>query len=279
MKYGIIWLTACLVAGLALWGCDDDEHDGYRPDGAIERAFEARFPAAGHVEWSSVGSYEKAEFVFGGRECEAWFASDATWLLTETDLSYAGLPQAVKQGFMQSAYAGWTVDDAGRLERLGMATLYELEAERAGEERVLWFDESGRLVRETTETPGGNVPAPLPASVRDFITETYPSAVIVYAGKLTDGRTEVDILDGDRIKAVFFLASGDWEYTQWEVPRNEVPSVVLDVLDGEAYAGYGIGGIEYRVYPQQEYYRIELEKPGSLDMIVRIDPQGNLLLG
>lgn len=281
MKFKFTLLAVLLVGALAFVACnnDDDKDGDYLPNSTVIHAFNTRYPTAGQVSWSASGSYQKAEFTLNGNECDAWFDNQGTWLLAQTDMPYASLPQAVKTGFSQSFYAQWQVDDAGQLERLDMPTLYWLEVENGGNEMTLYFNEEGLLVKEVTGDHGEGSPIVLSQKIRSFIAQKYPSAVIVDADPLADGMTEVDILDGGRVKELLFSTSEEWLYTKWEVAESEVPQVVLSVLGGEAFQGYGIDDVEYRVYASgQEYYHFELEKTGSLDMTVNIDPQGNIVL-
>ena len=79
---------------------------------------------AGRVEWDWEDGYYVADFYDDRYETEAWFTPGGEWVMTETDIPYAALPQAVKTAFEGSEYADWRVDDADQVERRDMETLY-----------------------------------------------------------------------------------------------------------------------------------------------------------
>lgn len=46
----------------------------------------------------------------------------------------------------------------------------------------------------------------------------------------------------------------------------------------QAYADYSVKQVQYQQYSSGDYYHFLLEKTGSLDMTVNIDPEGNIVL-
>lgn len=256
-----------------------DGNDTLLPSPATATAFKAKYPDAAKVVWDEDGVYQKADFMNKGQETEAWFTAGGAWMLTVTDFTYAQLPDAVKTGFTGSSYADWTVEDAEMIERPGFETLYELDAEKAGSEMTLYFDTTGKLVKVLQDANNGHSPVVVTAAMKSTIQQQYPGAAIIDADLYPDGRTEVDILHAGILKEVIFTRTGAWEQTNWEVEESQVPQVVLDVLKGEAFQGYTVDDIEYVQWPDGlEYYRFELGKPGSVDMNVKIKPDGELVL-
>lgn len=51
--------------------------------------------------------------------------------MTETDLPYAALPEAVKNAFQNSEYGSWRPDDVDMIEREGMEPVYVWRWSRA----------------------------------------------------------------------------------------------------------------------------------------------------
>ena len=155
-----------------------------------------------------------------------------------------------------------------------MPTVYRLEIEKGNEELVIYFDEKGELVKEVNEDASS-----LPSVVSSFITRQYPKALVVTIDRWQDGMLEVGILDASLVKEVLFDRNNDWLKTSWPVLKADVPQVVLDVLEGEAYNSFTIGSIQYIDYASgSDVYHFVLQKENSLDISVEIDPQGNVIL-
>ena len=49
--------------------------------------------------------------------------------MTESEITYEMLPEAVKKAFSSSEYANWKIDDIDKLERAGMEIIYVIEVE------------------------------------------------------------------------------------------------------------------------------------------------------
>ena len=56
------------------------------------------------MKWETKSGYYVADF-YDGYEASAWFTQDGKWQMTETDIPYNALPQAVKMSFENSEYA------------------------------------------------------------------------------------------------------------------------------------------------------------------------------
>lgn len=258
---------------------DDGGSSGHTPNQAVTTAFATRYPAATDVSWELEGGYSKAEFRLSGMEAEAWFDQQGTWMLTETEMTYAALPDRVKTGFTTSFYSGWTVDEVSKLERNGLTDLYLLEVEQGASDMTLFFDAEGLLVKEVDGSDGPNTPVVVPDKVRDFVDEHYAGAVIVDVEMLPSGVTEVEIIHERIFKEIWLDRQLAWIKTQWEVSPADLPQAVQATLRGEAFAGYTVDDVHYVVYPAgDEMYHVELEKPGSVDMSVNIRPDGQLVL-
>ena len=191
-----------LVMGLvslgAMAGCEDDDRKSVRVPAAVQGAFGKMFPAASHVEWEDRGGYVVADFRSAGTVMQAWFDAAGKWHMTEEDISYAELPQAVRTAYEAGDYAAWHVDDVDKLQRNGQETVYVIEVEHAKQEFDLYYSEDGVLLREAADTDGNGdhgdmLPQELPKAVSDFIARKYPGARIIDAER-EKGNTEVDII-------------------------------------------------------------------------------------
>lgn len=181
-----------LVMGLvslgAMAGCEDDDRKSVRVPAAVQGAFGKMFPAASHVEWEDRGGYVVADFRSAGTVMQAWFDAAGKWHMTEEDISYAELPQAVRTAYEAGDYAAWHVDDVDKLQRNGQETVYVIEVEHAKQEFDLYYSEDGVLLREAADTDGNGdhgdmLPQELPKAVSDFIARKYPGVSSTRSGR------------------------------------------------------------------------------------------------
>ena len=230
-----MWKYTFFVSALAVsiciaTGCSDDE-DGRPPvtnpvSAEVQASFAEQFPGARDVEWEVRGTYAVADFSYADSQSGGWVSStawysqtDGTWLMSEYDLRFERLPEAVKTAFQQSEYAGWHVDDVDLIRRDGVTLLYVVEVEQGGQEMDLYYAEDGVLVKALADTDGRHdysdlIPATPTGSVQEFIQSRYPGARIVEIDA-DDGLTEVELIDADHVlREAVFNRSGEWLYTQ-----------------------------------------------------------------
>lgn len=177
-KFAVLMLALASLG--AMTGCDDDD-DSVKVPAAVQDTFGRMFPGAGHVEWAGKQGYLVAEFREGGTDMQAWFDAAGKWYMTEEDVPYALLPQAVRTAFESGEYAAWHVDDADKLTREGLETVYVLEVEQRDAEYELVYSEDGVLLRAVPDADGDRdhgdmLPQELPQAVKDFIGRKYPGA-------------------------------------------------------------------------------------------------------
>ena len=161
MKLKMYFLMLALgVCGAAMQSCDDDD-DNLKVPEKLQSAFSQKYPEAS-PKWKTRGNYYIADFQDQNYESEAWFTFDAVWLMTETDLPYAALPEAVKNAFQNSEYRSWRPDDVDMIERESMEPVYVLEVEQGSREMDLYYNAEGiltgntdslRWISSTTELP------------------------------------------------------------------------------------------------------------------------------
>lgn len=276
---------ALLAIGLfsfALQSCDDDDDGFASAPNVIEEAFNQKFNDV-HHKWETRGSYYVAEFKHENHHAEAWFTPDGKWMMTETDIPYEALPQAVKTAFEASEYAAWKRDDVDRLEREGMETVYVIEVEKGKDEVDLYFDANGNLIKAVVDTDNNSedyLPAPLADAVKQQLETMYPGYRLleIDVEKVgTETFTEVDILHNKTKKEVLFSADGKWYSTSWEVRITDVPKTLVDKVL-EANPGFRIDDDEadFVESVNGSFYVIELEK-GETEIHVRISVEGEIL--
>lgn len=291
------FVSALAVSTCIATGCSDDE-DGRPPvtnpvSAEVQASFAEQFPGARDVEWEVRGTYAVADFSYADSQSGDWVSStawynqtDGTWLMSEYDLRFERLPEAVKTAFQQSEYAGWHVDDVDLIRRDGVTLLYVVEVEQGGQEMDLYYAEDGVLVKALADTDGRHdysdlIPATPTGSVQEFIQSRYPGARIVEIDA-DDGLTEVELIDADHVlREAVFNRSGEWLYTQTEVRRADLPATVTDAWNASEYAaanGYRLDDVDYyETASDGNYYRLELESRYG-DVKLKVTPDGDLSL-
>lgn len=274
MKIKIL-LAAMLAAGVFLTGCDKED-DGIQVDQHIENAFLAQYPEATGVKWEMKSGYYVADFRLNNAEAEAWYNAQAVWQMTETDVSYADLPQQVRSAFEAGEYAEWKIDDIDKLESLGMETVYIIEVEQGEVEYDLYYSPDGVFIKAVSDEDGNDyLPTNILSTIKEYITANYPQARIADIEE-ENNRIEVDIIDGSTPREVVFSQSGEWIYTKTEVGKSSVPAVVLNALEASEYSSWQIDDIDHYLMPAGEYYLFELES-GNREVELKIDIVGNIL--
>lgn len=281
MKLKIYTLLLALCVTWSLQSCDNDDDNSIAVPTELQNAFASKYPNAANVKWETKCGYYVADF-YDGYEASAWFTQDGKWQMTETDIPYSALPQAVKTSFEKSEYASWKQDDVDKLERTGVETIFVIEVENQNQEIDLYYSADGTLIKSIVDTDDdntGHLPVQLTEAMRNFINEKYANAKIMEIDVEDDrndwdfGYTEVDIIHNGISKDVLFDQTGDWHSTSWEVRQNELPEAVKNTINNQ-----------YREYRFDEakriekadgtiYYRIELEKM-NVDLEVNINEDG-----
>lgn len=295
MKRNTILMTL-LVSALALAGCDKNEDNGSREPAVSQQAkaaLAAKYPSATNVAWQTKGNYVVASFSLpasraeAGNDLAAWFDNGGAWYMTETDIPFTALPQAVRTAFNASEYAAapWTVDDVDMLEREGVETIYVIEVEKRENgvetEIDLYYSADGVLVKMLTDSApdydyGDYIPSRPATGIEEYIRTNYPGARITEID-YEHGMTEVEIIDSRTPRELLFDGSGAWVYTKTEVRRSDVPQTVIQALENGEYAAYRIDDIDHYKTPDREFYRFDLESAQG-DAKVDIALDGTLTL-
>lgn len=284
MKLKIYTLLLALSVTWSLQSCDNDDDGSIAVPAELQSAFSSKFPNAANVKWETKSGYYVADF-YDGYEASAWFTQDGKWQMTETDIPYNALPQAVKMSFENSEYASWKRDDIDKLERTGVETVFVIEVEKQNQEVDLYYSADGTLIKSIVDTDDDNsehLPVQLTEAMKNFINEKYPNARIMEVDVEYDrndwdfGYTEVDIIHNGISKDVLFNQTGNWYSTSWEIRQNELPEAVNNTLNNQ-YGEYRFDEAEYIEKADGSiYYRIELEK-GDVDKVVNIGENGTVL--
>lgn len=271
-KKWMLFLFFVAAGMLTFTACSDDDDNGV-PEGShlvskeVQDAFNTKFPQARDVEWKLKGDYAVVDFDWNGSEHSAWFnPSSAAWYMTETDLRYADLPQAVITTHEAGEYVSWKVDDVDMLTREGMETLYVIEVEQGNTDVDLYYSPSGILVKTVPDTGtdtdyDGYLPQPDVQDITALVMNMYPNARIIEIDR-EKGMAEVEILDGTVCREVYFDAKNEWVKTVWEVRRAELPDAVKQAA-ATKYPDYVIDDADYVATPAGDYYELDFENKGT----------------
>lgn len=256
---------------------------------AARAAFEMRYPGASQVRWEVKGEYAVAEFAWNGTRaaeagCAAWFVNaDGMWTMTESDIRFDELPEAVRRTFASGEYASWRVDDIDMLERNGVEVIYVIEVEQNGTEMDLYYTADGVLVKcvaDSDDDYGDFIPSVPSGSIENYIASRYPGARIIDVDAEYEG-TEVELVDADRVKReLFFDRAENWLYTRTELRRTELPATVVSAWEVSDYSeakGYRLDDAEFVETPDGAWYALELENDRDHELTLRISSDGTLL--
>lgn len=275
MKTKSFLLTILFTCGILFFiSCDND--DNYTPEDVVVNAFKSKYPNAKKVEWETKSGYKVADFRFNSKDTEAWFSTTGEWVMTETDIAYNELPQAVQATFKASAYADWRVDDVDKLERSSTETIYIIEVEQGNTDIDLYYAEDGTFIKEINDD--GNTPhQPLVISstIIDKINEMYPNATFLEFDR-EGSYIEIDIRHANIHKEVLFNNNNEWVSTEWDVRSSDVPDVAMNALKASEYSKYKIDDIDALEKPDGLYYVFELES-GKTEIHLTIKSDGTII--
>ena len=275
MKTRMTIFVSLLLAGFAFTSCDDSD-DNYTPDEKIVNVLYEKYPNAQRVDWELQHDHYVADFYDNNIEKEAWITTKGEWVMTESDILFNNLPDAVQTAFNESEYKDWRVDDVDMLERIEMETVYVIEVEKSKQEFDLFYAEDGTLIKAVEDIDNNNnyQPNTVPEVLKNFINEKYPQATIVDI-EVEKGITEIDILHENKAKELHFNSTNEWLYTTWDVREREIQDIATKVLNDNP--GFKIDDIDYKESADgSEVYIFELEK-GNQEIHVTVGMEGNVV--
>lgn len=161
-------LAVALAASAAFTGCDnDDDAPVYKVPEAVRESFRSMYGNEKNAEWEVESPYFVAEFNYNGFSTEAWYTSDGSWAMTETDygMQTTYLPMAVQNSFNQSNYSSYTIDDVSLYEKpVSSFCIIELEGPAANDMSLV-YDTDGNLLKA------------VPGDCFDITPDTDPSMI------------------------------------------------------------------------------------------------------
>ena len=269
----------CLASTFVFTACDDDDNKFAAP-AAVQEAFNQQYGEGTRVEWERErNGYLVAEFRKDGKDYDAWYTNEGQWVMTEIDHGKRlnNLPQAVQDGFNNSAYASWTVDDIDEIQRPDYTEVYKIEVEMKGQQDMdLYFDVNGTLFREVADAGDdrneGMLPSQMPSAIQSFIDERYPNARIVDFDQ-EHGYYEVDVISDNQSIDILFDSNYGWVSTSTDCGRN-IPDVVRNAINAN-YSGKRIDDCDFvETAKGERYYLVDLD---DYDRDVRVSEDGQVL--
>ena len=279
---------------------NDDLHSNPVPENIPEKVileFIAKYPNATNVTWSTNVIFAVANFYLastrtGGHEPNntAWFNMAGHWNMTETEISYQQLPEAVKTAFEASPYASWRMDnEIDKLQRSdNNETLYIIEvSQKEGNvetEVDLYYTEEGILVKEIVNAEADNdyheyLPQQPEGNIQTWLDQNFPNVRIVDYDCEQNG-TEVEIIANGLKHEILFDNQQQWVYTKTEYERRDltqIPTSILNHLRTSPYytSDNAIDDVEkYTTRDNGTYYCFELKTAYDDDVKVYVNETG-----
>lgn len=280
LKAAFLMLLTCGMGFLV--SCSDDDGPDKGGDGTVPQtildAFQGQYGDT-RATWTTKDGYAIAEFSGDKGKATAWYAlDDARWGMTETEIPFASLPQAITAAIGESAYADWIPDnEVDVLERNGSEKLYVVEMEKQGVDVDLYFTEDGVLVNEYVDTDGkgndytGYLPQSPESGIHDWIGQHFPDARIVDIDKESNG-TEVEIVQDGMKHEILFDAASNWVRTKTEYGHHNYPDVVRTFVQTR-YPDYHIDDVDWYETTTDSYYCVEIER-GDREKKIYLDEAG-----
>ena len=283
LAMGIIGLQSCS-------NDDDDDLPSSKVPEAVRNAFDSSFSNTANLSWETKtvakGQYYKAEFnnkSDNGYKTEAWYTADGAWYMTETEMPYNVIPQAVKTSFESSEYASWKRDnEVDRIERNAVKEIiYIIEVESPQDvDMDLHYSADGILVKAVNDDGDGDnesllpdAPSEMVTAATEFIQKNYPNARIIEI-EAEHGMIEIDIIHDNQSKEVLLSTIYEWISTSWDV--YTLPAKVTEAIKASQYNGYVVDDTEYFETPAGNYYLVELEQ-GKNEVKVKITEDGEFI--
>ncbi|WP_303208536.1 PepSY-like domain-containing protein [Bacteroides oleiciplenus] len=283
LAMGMIGLQSCS-------NDDDDDLPSSKVPEVVRNTFDSNFSNTSNLSWEtktvSKGQYYKAEFnnkSDNGYKTEAWYTADGTWYMTETEMPYNAIPQAVKTSFESSEYASWKRDnEVDRIERAAVKEIiYIIEVESPQDvDMDLHYSADGILIKAVNDDGDGDnesllpdTPSEMMTAATEFIQENYPNARIIEI-EAEHGVIEIDIIHDNRSKEVLLSTTYEWISTSWDV--YTLPAKVTEAINASQYSGYVVDDAEYFETPAGNYYLVELEQ-GKNEVKVKITEDGQII--
>lgn len=128
MRKLLILLAAASICSAAYAGPVMDDDIAKAPK-KVEKAFQKMYPGAKDVEWELKKDIYAVDFRIDGKDAEAYFNADGTWLRSKEDVNASSVPAAVKKA-VKEAYPDFKIEDYDLVKDARGNEFYSVEIEK-----------------------------------------------------------------------------------------------------------------------------------------------------
>ena len=128
MRKLLILLAAASICSAAYAGPVMDDDIAKAPK-KVEKAFQKMYPGAKDIEWELKRDIYAADFKIDGKDVEAYFNAEGTWLRSKEDVSASSVPAAVKKA-VKEAYPDFKIEDYDLVKDARGNEFYSVEIEK-----------------------------------------------------------------------------------------------------------------------------------------------------
>lgn len=128
MRKLMILLAAASICSAAYAGPVMDDDIAKAPK-KVEKAFQKMYPGAKDIEWELKRDIYAADFKIDGKDVEAYFNAEGTWLRSKEDVSASSVPAAVKKA-VKEAYPDFKIEDYDLVKDARGNEFYSVEIEK-----------------------------------------------------------------------------------------------------------------------------------------------------
>ena len=128
MRKLLILLAAASICSAAYAGPVMDDDIAKAPK-KVEKAFQKMYPGAKHIEWELKPDIYAVDFKIDGKDVEAYFNAEGTWLRSKEDVNASSVPAAVKKA-VKEAYPDFKIEDYDLVKDARGNEFYSVEIEK-----------------------------------------------------------------------------------------------------------------------------------------------------
>lgn len=280
-RINLLMLIALLTTAFTFSACSSSDDDSVNPNQAAVDAFNALYPDATTPKWETKGTYYVAECRIENKDADVWFTANGVWQMTELDITYEQLPDAVKTSFEASEYASWKIDDVDELRYSDGSIQYVIEVEQGKFEYDLFYDELGNLLYRDDKNNSENYEhwpnnTGSTTDMNAALKAKYPNAILdEWERKGSYLIAECDI---DRVEAdVWFDADLNWVMTEFDWTFTKLSTAIQTAFLASEYANWELDDVDKLEYVSGTiYYVIEVER-GNTEIQLFYNENGNLV--
>ena len=143
----VLLITALIIAGITVKAQSIMKKE---VPSSVSSAFDQKFPdmSTQDVNWDKEGENFQAEFEKEGKEYEVVFDNQGSWLSTAIEnINASELPESISKQLSTGEYSTWEIDDI-MVKENPEEMIYQIEVEKGMKEHELYFDKSGKQVKE-----------------------------------------------------------------------------------------------------------------------------------